>query len=147
MGDMKNWMRAAFVCAVLPVLAACASGPTYSEMQKTTAPIAANSGRIYIYRSGSPFGAAVQPDVKVDGSVVGSAVPGGYFYVDLPAGSHKISADTEVERDLSVTLEAGQTRYVSLHVSMGAFVGHISPELADDKTGSEDIKDCSYTGK
>jgi hypothetical protein len=129
------------------MLAACASGPSYTEVQKTTAPVAANMGRIYIYRSGSPFGAAIQPSVKVDGNTVGSAVPGGYFYVDLPAGSHKISADTEVERDLSVTLEAGQTRYVSLHPSMGAFVGHISPELADAKTALEDIKDCSYTGK
>jgi hypothetical protein len=144
---MKIWMRTAFVCFVLPLLAACASGPTYSEMQKTTAPPAANLGRIYLYRSGSPFGAAVQPSVKIDGKVVGSAVPGGYFYVDLPAGSHKISADTEVKRDLSVTLQAGQTRYVVLHVSMGAFAGHISPELAEEKTALEDIKDCSYTGK
>ncbi len=144
---MKNWMRAVIISAVLPMLAACASGPSYSDMQKTTTPVAANMGRIYLYRSGSPFGAAVQPSVKVDGNVVGSAVPGGYFYVDLPAGSHKVSADTEVERDLSVTLEAGQTRYVVLHVSMGAFVGHISPELADEKTAVEDIKDCSYTGK
>jgi hypothetical protein len=135
------------MCAVLPVLAACASGPTYSDMQKTTAPLAANMGRIYLYRSGSPFGAAVQPDVKIDGNLVGSAVPGGYFYVDLPAGSHKISADTEVERALSVTLEPGQTRYVVLHVSMGAFVGHVSPELADEKKALEEIKDCSYTGK
>lgn len=144
---MKSWMRAAFVCAVLPVLAACASGPTYSELQKTTAPLAANSGRIYLYRSGGMFGAAIQPSVKIDGKVVGDAVPGGYFYVDLPAGSYKISATTEVERDLTVTLEAGQTRYVTLSPSFGAFAGHISPTLVDDKKGVEDIQDSHYTGK
>jgi hypothetical protein len=147
MGYMKTLVRAALLCAVLPVLAACASGPTYSELQKTTAPLAANSGRIYIYRSGGPFGAAIQPDVKVDGKVAGAAVPGGYFYVDLSPGSHTISASTEVERDLTVTLEAGQTRYVTLSPSFGAFVGHISPTLVDDKKGLEDIADSHYTGK
>lgn len=53
---------------------------------------------------------------------------------------------TEVDRSLSLTLEAGQTRYVRLGISFGFFVGHVYPELVDTSVGEEEIKELSYTG-
>ena len=128
------------------MLSACASGPKYQDMQSTLPVLSTDSGRIYIYRS-SALGAAIQPSVKVNGEVIGAAVPDGFFYVDRPAGNYKISVSTEVERDLSLELAGGQTRYVRLAISMGFFAGHVSPELVNDAEGQKDIATLHYAGK
>jgi hypothetical protein len=108
-------------------------------------PPAEGQGRIFIYRT-IVLGAAVQPSVKVNDAVVGSAVPKGFFYVDRPAGNYTISTETEVERTLSLTLAPGQVRYVRLSISIGFFVGHVYPELVDDAEAKEDIAGCHLTG-
>lgn len=146
---MKIRTRSLFVVvtAIMALaLGACASGPTYSSMQGSIPSLAADKGRIFIYRT-AVIGAAVQPDVRVNGEVVGSAVPQGFFYVDRPAGNYTITTATEVERSLSVTLAQGQMRYVRLAISLGLFAGHVSPELVDDAEGAKDISDLHYTGK
>ena len=128
------------------LLAGCAtSGPTYKQMQATLAPPAAGQGRIFIYRT-IVLGAAVQPQVKLNNAAVGSAVPLGFIYLDRPAGNYTISTETEVNRTLSLTLAAGQVRYVRLNISMGFFVGHVWPELVSDTEGQSDIADCHLVG-
>ena len=127
-------------------LAGCAtSGPKFTEMTATTgAPAAPGSGRIYFYRT-AVLGAAVQPDVRLNGQVVGSAVPRGFFFVDRPAGNYEVTTSTEVERKLTFTLEPGQARYVRLNISMGFFVGHVYGELVDEAKGKAEIADTRYT--
>ncbi len=89
---------------------------------------------------------AVQPDVKVNDVVVGSAVPRGFIYLDRPAGNYTISTATEVTRTLSLTLAPGQVRYVRLNIGIGFFVGHVYPELVEDLEGIADIADCHLVG-
>lgn len=129
----------------LAMFSACATGPTYEQSSAQVQPLATDHGRIFIYRKSS-LGAAVQPEVRVDGETVGKAKPKGYFYVDLPAGSHEISASTEAERNLNLTLDAGEEKYVRLEVKMGAFVGHVKPVLVDVDAGREEIQEMKYTG-
>jgi len=106
---------------------------------------ATDMGRIYFYRT-TALGAAVQPDVRLNGEVIGKAVPNGFFYADRPAGNYQVATETEVERKLTFTLEPGQTRYVRLNIAMGFFVGHIYGELVDEAKGREEIADMRYTG-
>jgi len=124
----------------------CASGPRYSALHNSESPVPAGEGRIYIYRT-AHVGAAVQPKVKVNDEAVGSAVPGGYFFIDRPAGNYQISTTTEVKRTLSLTLDPAQERYVRLNISFGFFVGHVWPELIDNQVAEKDIKDCHFVGK
>ena len=128
------------------LLAACASGPQFSQMQDSLPALSADHGRIFVYRS-TVLGAAIQPSVKINGDVVGSAVPRGFFYVDRPPGDYEITTITEVTRTLSLHLDAAQTRYVRLGISMGFFVGHVYPELVDDSVGSSEIRELHYIGK
>jgi hypothetical protein len=137
--------RIAFLTVCLTI-GACASGPRFSEMSGTIPSLAADSGRIYIYRT-AVIGAAVQPSVKLNGAVVGKAIPEGFFYIDRPPGNYTITTSTEVDRNLSLTLEAAQTRYVLLRMTMGFFVGHVSPELVDDVKAQKDISALHYTGR
>jgi hypothetical protein len=54
-----------FAAALL--MAGCASGPKYSELAAKTPAMKAGEGRIYFYRDASMFGAAVQPDLRLNG--------------------------------------------------------------------------------
>jgi Protein of unknown function (DUF2846) len=128
------------------LLAGCAtSGMTYTELQQKLAPVGEGQGRIFIYRT-AILGATVQPSVKLNDIVVGSAVPRGFIYVDRPAGDYTITTATEVTRTLSLTLAPGQVRYVRLNIGMGFFVGHVWPELVEDSEGVADIASCHLVG-
>jgi hypothetical protein len=133
--------------AMTLIVAGCAtSGPKYLEMVPNMTKLSPDMGRIYIYRT-TVLGAAIQPDVKVNGEVVGSAVPNGFFYVDRSSGTYEIMTSTEVDRKLTLTLDKGEARFVRLNISMGFFVGHVYPELVEPLTGEKEIEDCRYIGK
>ena len=143
---MKSLARLSMVILVSLVLGACATtGPTFTELSSQVSDVSSDFGRIYLYRT-SILGAAIQPEVKLNGDVIGKAVPNGFFYVDKTSGNYEIMTSTEVERKLSLTLDGGQTRYVRLNISMGFFVGHVYPELVDLDVGAKEIQSCRYTG-
>lgn len=143
---MKFMLRALGVLLVSIYLGGCATGPKFSEVLPSLGTAAPDNGRIYIYRT-ALLGAAIQPEVRLNGEVVGAAVPNGFFYVDREPGDYKITTSTEVDRHLSLVLEKGQTRYVRLNVSMGFFVGHVYPELVEAGVGAKEIQQCSYIGE
>lgn len=136
-----------FVVASLGLLSACASGPKLSEMQSSIPALKPSEGRIYFYRSSSMMGAAIQPAITLNGAEVGSSKPGGFFYVDRAPGAMEVATATEVEKKLTFTLAAGQTRYVRTRVGFGIVAGRVYPELVDNAEGEKEIADASYTGK
>lgn len=142
---MRRLVSLLAVTLTVGLLTGCASGPKYAEVSGSFKAATPDQARVYIYRT-AMLGAAVQPEVRLDNKVVGKAVPGGFFYVDVEPGDHKIMTSTEVDRSLSFTADKGQTRYVKLNISMGFFVGHVYPELIDNPTGASEITQCSYTG-
>jgi hypothetical protein len=139
---MKIWLILAFAA----LAGGCAtSGPKFAELPSARTAPQAGEGRIYIYRT-ALYGAAVQPEVKMNGDVVGRAVPNGFFFVDRKPGNYEITTTTEVERKLSLTLEAGQVRYVKLNLSIGFVVGHVYAELMENDVGAKEIADLRFTG-
>jgi hypothetical protein len=142
---MKNIFRTVVLICVLFTVG-CASGPKYAEMVQTIPELNSDQGRIYIYRN-SVLGAAIQPDVKLNGEVIGSSPAKGFYFVDRAPGNYKIMTSTEVDRSLSFVLEAEQTRYVRLNIGMGFFVGHVYPELVEESVGQKEIQECSYVEK
>jgi hypothetical protein len=126
-------------------LGACATGPKFTELESTFPTLEPSLGRIFIYRT-AILGAAVQPSVKLNGEVVGSAVPNGFFFVDRSPGDYTVSTTTEVERSAMLGLRAGEMQYVRLNIGMGFFVGRVTPELIHPETGAEEIKKLSFSG-
>lgn len=144
---MKTPLKISLVLLGFFLLTGCATtGPKFADLAPTISSVTPGSGRIYLYRT-SAFGAAVQPAVKLNGEVIGKAVPKGFFYVDRKPGNYEIITKTEVTRTLSLTLDEGQIRYVRLNISMGFFVGHVYPELVGKETGESEIQNCRYIGK
>ena len=141
---MRKLLIIATVC-LASALAGCASGPKFQTVESSIGTIPQGKARIYFYRS-TTAGAAVQPSVKLDGAVVGSAEPKGVFFVDRDPGDMEVSTATEVERKLTFTMAAGETRYVRLKMHLGLLVGHVIPELVDEKEAKDDIAGLAFAG-
>jgi hypothetical protein len=138
-------LRAACLAAVLGVvlLTGCASGPKYTEVVSTLPSVSDSQGRIYFYRP-SAFGAAVQPDIHLNGQKVGTAKPHGFYFVDRAPGAYEVTAATETEKKLTFTLEPRQERYVRLKIQLGVLVGRIIPELVDKAEAEGELKGLSF---
>ena len=103
-------------------------------------------GRIYFYRSSVPVGLAVQPDININGVKVGSAVPNGFFFVDRPPGKYEISAKTETEEKVTVTLLAGETKYIQFYLSPGILLPHANLNPVAREKAEQEMADLSQTG-
>jgi hypothetical protein len=136
-------MRFLLVATML-LVAGCATGPKYSEMKSKIAPPAAGQGRVFVYRDSS-LGAAITPKVTINGKVVGVSRGNGFFYVDLPPGEYRLAAETEVERSLSFSLAAGETKYVSASMSLGLFVGRLNFDLVNQAAGEQALESLAYS--
>ena len=101
---------------------------------------------MYFLRSASMFGAAIQPDIRLNNEVVGESKPGGFFFVARPAGKYVAAAATETEKTLSFVLDSGETKYVRSSPSMGLMVGRVVLELETPEKAKEDLASLSYTG-
>ena len=136
-------MKRGLLVVLLMLLPACASGPKYSEVVSTLPSANPSQGRIYFYRP-SAFGAAVQPDVTLNGQKVGTAKPHGFYYVDSAPGNCTVAASTETEKKLTFTLAPREERFVRLKIQMGLMVGRIVPELVDKAEAESELKGLSY---
>jgi hypothetical protein len=136
---IARWLVAV---AMLLLGTGCATGPKYAEVVSTLPALGPSQGQIYFYRP-SAFGAAVQPDIKLNGVKVGTAKPHGFYFVDRAPGDYEVSAATETEKKLTFTLEAAQERFVRLKIQLGVLVGRIVPELVDRAEADGEIKGLS----
>ncbi len=143
---MKSFRFLAVLFLAL-LVSACATGPKFSETKSAIPTLKSDQGRVYFYRASSMVGAAIQPTIMLNGAAVGDSKPGGFFFVDQAPGSQEVSTSTEVEKKLTFTLAAGQTRYVKTVIGFGIVAGRVYPELVDDATAQKEIEDMSYIGK
>ena len=143
---MKGTVLAPLLAAAVMAIAGCVSGPRFGDVQQTIPPLSAEQGRIFFYRAAGTAGAAVQPEIRLNDNVVGRSQPGSFFFVDCYPGPMHVSMSTEVDKAIDFSVAAGQTRYVETSVSMGLFVGHVSPKLIDPEQARNDLLDLAYTG-
>ncbi|CAE6859444.1 hypothetical protein R75461_07903 [Paraburkholderia nemoris] len=144
---MMKFYRTVLLASSVALLAAgCASGPQYKEMAGSIPTLTADHGRIYFLRSNSIVGAAIQPQIKLNGTAIGHSKPGGFFYIDEPAGQYTVSTQTETEKTVSFALDAGETKYVRTSVSLGLLVGRVVPSLEEPDSGAKEIEELKYTG-
>jgi len=147
---MKSFRRGFFrllaAGAVGLALAGCASGVKYQSMADSIPALKGGQGRVYFMRSASMFGSAVQPEIRLNGEVVGTSRPGGFFFVDRPAGNYSAAASTETEKTLSFVLEAGETKYLRTSPSFGLLVGRIVIDLETPENALKELPSLSYTG-
>src|SRR5438552_2430321 len=99
-------------------LVGCASAPKLSSIKGTLPPLSSDQARIYFYRA-YRFGEAYQPEVTVNGQVVGKAQMEAVFFRDYPPAKYKISTSMAQGKHLVLDLAAGETKYVRLTYRIG----------------------------
>ena len=139
--------RLILAIAAVALLAGCATGVKYSDMKQSIPALKAGDGRIYFYRRASMVGAAIQPDIQLNGQRVGESVPGGFFYLDRPAGNYEASSATEIERKLTFTLARGESKYIRTYTTFGVMAGRINFELMSPAEGEADLGSLAHTTK
>ena len=80
------------------------------------------------------------------GAVVGKAEPNGIFFVDRDPENMEVITGSEVEKKLTFTVVAGETRYVRFSVGLGVLAYRIVPELVGEEEAKNEIADLAYTG-
>jgi len=145
---MRRTFLGLTMAAAVVLLAGCAAGGAkHADMASSLPSLKAGEGRVYFFRSSSMIGAAVQPDLRLNGQVVGESRPGGFFYVDRPAGNYVASASTETEKTVSFTLQPGETKYIRSSVGLGLVVGRVILEPETPEKARAELASLSYTGK
>lgn len=139
-------LKFALAAAAAALVSGCATGMKHDEMASSMPSLKPGEGRIYFFRSNSMVGGGVQPDIRLNGQVVGTSKPGGFFYVDRPAGNYLAAATTEAERTLSFTLQPGETKYIRSSVSVGLLVGRLVLEPETPEKARAELGSLSYTG-
>jgi hypothetical protein len=144
---MRRGIWAAMVTLAWLWLSGCAAtGPKASEMTTSLNTVPAGYGRIVFFRSGSMMGAAIQPDIRLDGQVVGQSKPGGFFYVDASPGRHVAAVSTEATSSVEVQVVSGQTHYVRSAMGFGLVVGRVLLSVEGMITAKGELSSLSYTG-
>jgi hypothetical protein len=145
-GGLMQIFRLLVIAAAIFLTGCAATGPRYAEVEASLPTLRSGYGRLVVYRPGSLAGGAVQPDIKLNGEVIGKSQPEGFFFVDRMAGKYTVSARTEIETTADVELEDGRTTYLQTGITMGLFVGHPTFGLQSESTAVQHLPRLAYTG-
>jgi len=92
---MKNMQKQVHLLLLACLVSGCAAnGRTYSEYLKSQVPLAPDSARVVVYRSGDDSqGSARDTRLSIDGKTVGKVAHMGFSTFEVSRGSHIITAD------------------------------------------------------
>jgi len=151
---MKNLLTFLTMAVLASFFAGCTTtGPAYKTVVDSCPPLAADAGRIFIYRD-AVFNPSKMPAILLSGEQVGLARAQGFFYVDRPAGDYKVAISGENSPPASFTLSPGQTLYVriNVHSNFGIdphsnlVMNHLYPGVVDATIAQRELVSCKYTG-
>src|SRR5256714_11540628 len=114
-----SWLLLSWLLLLL--VAACATGPKFESVANSLGATPQGQARIFFYRATS-LGAAIQPDIRLNGKVVGKAEPHGVFFVDVDPGNMEVVSGSEVEKKLTFKVAPTDRRYVRMAVGFGVVV-------------------------
>jgi hypothetical protein len=135
------------ICAILSagLLSACASGSSLSDSAVAIEPPAPGMTRITVYRD-SIFGAAVQPAVRINGTTTGRCQPNGVFHVDVPDGTHEVTAQDETTSRVVIDTDLYNEAYIKCSIGFGIIAPRPQLVPVDAATGGQAVQDLAFTG-
>jgi hypothetical protein len=133
--------RMMVMAIALVLLEGCVSMPNFTEYARRLPPPTQGEGRIWFYRQSRFAGSGIQPSVLLNGEKIGKARPGGYFYVDRPAGNYLVTCETEQINECRLVLAPQSTRYVRLTMGLGVWLAQIVPQEVSRATALTDLAD------
>ena len=144
-------MHAGRFLAILAIalLAGCAApvGTNYTAMSVSLPAVKPGEGRVFFYTPSVRFGRNVQPEIRLNGTLVGFAVPSGFFYVDRPAGRYEATGKSAADGRIEIPLAASETRYVRAFAPSAFSVNAVHFLLVPATEGQADMAGLVYSGQ
>ena len=111
------WKSLTALAAGAVVLAGCASNapaPTTeaaAPITTTAAHPASDKAGLYVYRDG--IATTIDNNITLNGQCLGQSKKGGYFFIELPAGKHKLETIALFKQNvIDLDMQAGKSYYV-----------------------------------
>ena len=98
---------------------------------------------IYIYREMMLKGSIGNFEITVDGRKIGDLAVGTYFWIQVDPGAHDVWAKAWETNSVTVEAKAGQSYFISVHVSSAFASAKNIIEVVDAAEGKKSVKDCS----
>jgi len=104
--------------ALLLLVSGCASAPPppgFADIASQLPPIGSGHGRLYIYRAGEYYSQSVR--MSVDGDKLPALYANRFYFIDLPAGQHRITAVPGlgfVKAETTLQIQEAETRFVEV---------------------------------
>lgn len=131
---------------VLVMFSGCASSPVTEVPEPGLHQIPDGHGRIFVYRlNGDADG--ISSAVRVAGDPIGRAIPGSYFYVDLPVGQHEIAAARNSKQTVVVDVAAGTEYFLRVDIWLNATRWMLTPVPVPEETARAQMNSLSYKGQ
>lgn len=144
----KLGVHAIIFVALLSLYGCAATGPKLGTVKDSFPPIGENSGRLFFYRVYAGYGSAMRPDILVCGKKVGASIPGGAFYVDLPAGECDVTVPGMLyptDNQMSVNISPQSVQYIRTWIGASGFGGRTNMEFVPAATAIEAMNDLALT--
>lgn len=107
----------------LVLVAGCATGPTYQDLEASMPPPPAGQGRLFVYMTDATEVPSFFPQLWLDGAPLGTLRTGTYLTADRPAGLHVLEVHVREEaaafgsqgktEPIQLVFDPGQPIYVS----------------------------------
>jgi hypothetical protein len=132
----------AVACAGL-LLSACAGagGPDLKPVPAAGLPAPeGGQGRIVFYRPRASLFPAVDPQVIVNGRLVGDSLDGVVFYRDAWPGDYEVFLTSDRDNPVVFTLGPGESLYVRTSIGFGLTGPRLAPELVNETHARREIR-------
>ena len=144
---MKRLILVLLSFAALTALTACVAPTGGSQSALMLPPPPPGQGRVFIYRLSDLTTAWNQPTVTMNGRVAGQAVPGRYFYCDLPPGNYVVQTASDPDRQAAFSIAPGVRHYVRLnHVFAGIAQVYMERKLGLDFLAVQEAIEVHFAG-
>ena len=139
---IKNFIKNVLVGLVLTGIVGFSTTVYAEKFGKHELPaISEGQGRIIIYRTKSIFGAAMRPEIYIDGKSVGKSKRATVGYLELSPGMHVVSAGTILysgdDGATDVEIVEGEDVYVRVSMGASAFAGKSNVAVTTLKQAKE----------
>lgn len=131
---------------VLMMLTGCSGAPVSESTEPGLLQIPDGYGRVFVYRlNGDADG--ISSAVRIDGEPVGRAIPGRFFYVDLPAGDYEITAARNSSHLVAVNLKAAAVVNIRVDIWLRATRWTLLPVQVSEETAQEQMSNLTFAGR
>lgn len=111
------FMRKIFSVVLLLLVLSFVFSPARALAQTNSSsmagPLPLGHGRIFVFRAGKS-GHEIRPTVRLNGQAIQRISPDTYFWIDVPAGEHEISAATRTKLVANLSVAPGSRHFVRI---------------------------------